>query len=49
MKQREDALFAWAGNRVDSSEGVDAFLEKRAPRWKLSVSRDKPDLLSRGS
>lgn len=49
MKQREDALFAWAGNRADASEGVDAFLEKRAPRWKLSVSRDKPDLLSRGS
>ena len=48
MKKREDALFAWAGNQVDATEGVDSFLEKRAPEWKLSVARDKPDLLSRG-
>jgi hypothetical protein len=26
----------------------DSFLEKRAPQWKLSVARDKPDLLSEG-
>ena len=45
MKKREDALFAWAGNQVDATEGVDSFLEKRAPEWKLSVARDKPDLL----
>jgi len=49
MKKREDALFAWAGNQVDATEGVDSFLEKRAPSWKLSVSRDKPDLLREGS
>ena len=49
MKKREDALFAWAGNQVDATEGVDSFLEKRAPEWKLSVSRDKPDLLREGS
>jgi len=49
MKKREDALFAWAGNQVDATEGVDSFLEKRAPRWKLSVARDKPDLLEEGS
>jgi enoyl-CoA hydratase/carnithine racemase len=48
MKRREDALFAWAGNQVDASEGVDSFLEKRAPEWKLSVARDKPDLLATG-
>jgi enoyl-CoA hydratase/carnithine racemase len=48
MKKREDALFAWAGNQVDATEGVDSFLEKRAPQWTLSVARDKPDLLSRG-
>jgi len=46
MKRREDALFAWAGNQLDAGEGVDSFLEKRAPRWKLSVARDKPALLS---
>jgi hypothetical protein len=45
MKKREDALFAWAGNQVDSNEGVDSFLEKRIPHWQLSVARDKPDLL----
>ena len=45
MKKREDALFAWAGNQVDATEGADSFLEKRAPEWKLSVARDKPDLL----
>ena len=49
MKKREDALFAWAGNQVDSTEGVDSFLEKRAPQWKLSVARDKPALLAEGS
>jgi enoyl-CoA hydratase/carnithine racemase len=49
MKKREDVLFAWAGNQVDSTEGVDSFLEKRAPQWKLSVSRDKPGLLAGGS
>ncbi len=49
MKKREDALFAWAGNQVDSTEGVDSFLEKRAPQWKLSVARDKPGLLKKGS
>ena len=48
MKRREDALFAWAGNQVDATEGVDSFLEKRAPTWRLSATRDKPGLLSRG-
>ena len=49
MKKREDALFAWAGNQVDATEGVDSFLEKRDPQWKLSVARDKPSLLYDGS
>ncbi len=49
MKKREDALFAWTGNQVDSTEGVDAFLEKRTPHWQLSVARDKPDLLDEQS
>ena len=44
MLQRELPLFSWAGNQADSREGVMAFLEKRTPEWKLSVSRDKPDL-----
>ncbi len=48
MKKREDALFDWVGNQADATEGVDSFLEKRNPEWKLSVARDKPDLLSEG-
>ena len=44
MLQRELPLFSWAGGQADSREGVMAFLEKRTPEWKLSVSRDKPDL-----
>jgi enoyl-CoA hydratase/carnithine racemase len=47
MKKREDALFAWAGNQVDATEGVDSFLEKRTPTWRLSAARDKPGFLSR--
>jgi enoyl-CoA hydratase/carnithine racemase len=45
MRRREDALFVWAGNQADAREGVVSFLEKRAPDWKLSVPRDRPDLL----
>jgi len=45
LKAREDALFAWVGNQADAQEGIESFLEKRAPRWKLSTSRDLPDFL----
>jgi len=46
MVDREDALFAWTGRQADAREGVESFLEKRSPDWKLSVSRDLPkDLL----
>ena len=44
MGKREGPLFAWIGNQPDAREGVVSFLEKRAPRWKLSVAKDKPDL-----
>jgi enoyl-CoA hydratase/carnithine racemase len=44
MQQREDPLFAWVGSQPDAREGVVSFLEKRAPEWKLSVAKDKPDL-----
>ncbi len=44
MLAREGKVFAWAGNQVDAKEGVLSFLEKRPPRWKLSASRDKPEL-----
>jgi enoyl-CoA hydratase/carnithine racemase len=43
MMRREMPLFAWAGNQPDAREGVAAFLEKRAPWWKLRPSCDLPD------
>jgi len=44
MKRREDRLFAWVGSQPDAREGVQAFLEKRPPRWSMRPSRDLPDL-----
>jgi enoyl-CoA hydratase/carnithine racemase len=45
MKRREDRLFAWIGAQPDAREGVEAFIEKRAPRWSMCVCRDLPDPL----
>ncbi len=45
MKRREDRLFAWVGAQPDAREGVEAFLEKRPPRWSMSAKRDLPDSL----
>jgi enoyl-CoA hydratase/carnithine racemase len=45
MKRREDRLFAWIGAQPDAREGIEAFLEKRSPRWSMSVCRDLPDAL----
>ncbi|MHC4494080.1 MAG: hypothetical protein ACYTDU_21010 [Planctomycetota bacterium] len=45
MKRREDRLFAWVGEQPDAREGVEAFLEKRAPRWSMSPRRDLPGSL----
>ncbi len=48
MGRRENQLFAWAGNQPDAREGVVSFLEKRPPKWNLSASQDKPDILKSG-
>jgi enoyl-CoA hydratase/carnithine racemase len=42
MKRAEEPLFAWAGKQCDAREGINAFLEKRDPDWKLSPSKDFP-------
>ena len=38
----ERELFRWAGQHADAPEGVNAFREKRAPRWTLSKTKDFP-------
>lgn len=40
--RRETEPFAWLGQQADAREGITAFLEKRAPRWTLRVSRELP-------
>jgi enoyl-CoA hydratase/carnithine racemase len=40
--QWQRVLFAWTGRQPDAVEGVRAFLERRAPVWKLSKNKDLP-------
>lgn len=35
--------FRWSGQQPDAREGVLSFLEKRPPKWTMSVSKDMPD------
>jgi enoyl-CoA hydratase/carnithine racemase len=39
----ESRSFFWAGQQKDSYEGVESFLEKRAPRFTMKPSSDMPD------
>jgi enoyl-CoA hydratase/carnithine racemase len=41
-KVLEDELFNWAGQRADAAEGVESFLDKREPAWKMSLD-EMPD------
>lgn len=41
-KAYEDELFRWIGKQPDAAEGVNAFLEKREPRWSMSAAHDVP-------
>jgi enoyl-CoA hydratase/carnithine racemase len=40
--QYERVLFRWAGQQPDAREGVEAFLQRRPARWKLSKHADWP-------
>lgn len=44
MLRREVPLFFHAAEQADAIEGFISFLEKRDPIWKLSVSKDMPDM-----
>ncbi len=46
-KALEDDLFYWIGRQPDAAEGVQAFLEKRAPVWKMAKSTALPDDIGR--
>jgi enoyl-CoA hydratase/carnithine racemase len=39
----DSRCFYWAGRQKDAYEGIQSFLEKRPPRFTMSVSADMPD------
>jgi enoyl-CoA hydratase/carnithine racemase len=39
----DSRCFYWVGHQRDSHEGVESFLEKRAPKFPMKVSSDMPD------
>jgi enoyl-CoA hydratase/carnithine racemase len=43
--QREGKILQWLGTSADMKEGVNSFLEKRPPEWKMSAAKDIPDEL----
>jgi enoyl-CoA hydratase/carnithine racemase len=45
----EGKMFWWTGKQADAREGVTAFLEKRAPDWKMGKTTDLPEELMNDS
>ncbi|MGA0605266.1 enoyl-CoA hydratase/isomerase family protein [Phenylobacterium sp. VNQ135] len=41
----QDRLFAWSVRQADAAEGVNAFIERRRPSWRLSANDDFPQEL----
>lgn len=46
-KDYEDLWFDWIGKQPDAAEGVNSFLEKRKPEWKMSKNMELPPELER--
>ena len=46
-KRIEDQLFHWSGQQPDAVEGVKSFLEKRDPRWSMTMAEFPEDTLPR--
>lgn len=43
VEKINSSYFKWSGRQPDAREGVMSFLEKRPPKWTMSVSKDMPD------
>ncbi len=43
VEKINSSYFRWSGQQPDAREGVMSFLEKRPPKWTMSVSKDMPD------
>lgn len=41
---KEFKIFEWICTQPDAIEGIESFLQKREPKWKMSVNRDFPPL-----
>ena len=39
---KEEPLFAWVGQQADAREGIESFLQRRSPEWKLRPATDTP-------
>jgi enoyl-CoA hydratase/carnithine racemase len=39
----ELGVFQWATQQADAKEGIQAFFQKRAPKWSMSKTKDLPD------
>jgi len=43
VEEINHSYFAWTGTQPDCNEGIESFLKKRPPEWKMKVSKDMPE------